>query len=162
MPDALELPGTRRPVVIEVCAGLALIRELVPNGIPCLPAVVGALDNLPEPTGVLGRIDPVGVSRRPLDVVDVPAGEVRSADVPLLALGIRGHHECALVRANQYPNSAHASLLPESSFHALREYGTAADLSRDLFVLDRDVNVVGGGLRPGHRRRPDDRDECEF
>src|ERR1700730_18449398 len=124
MPDALELPGTRRPVVIAMGAVNVHIRELVPYGIPCLRAVVGALDNLPEPTGVLGGIDRVGVSRRPLDVVDVPAGEVRSADVPLLALGIRGHHECTLVRANQYPNSAHASLLPESSLRALREYGT--------------------------------------
>src|SRR6202171_2987677 len=106
MPDALELPGTRRPVVIEVCAGLALIRELVPNGIPCLPAVVGALDNLPEPTVVLGRIDPVGVNRRPLNVVDVPAGEVRSADVPLLALCIRGQHEGTLMRPNQHSTSA--------------------------------------------------------
>src|ERR1700694_3171217 len=124
MPDALELPGTRRAVVIEVRAGCALVRELVSDRIPGLASVVRALNDLPEPAGVLGGIDPVGVDRRPLDVVDVPAGDVRSADVPLLALGIRCHHECALVRPNQYPNSAHASLLPESSLRALREYGT--------------------------------------
>src|ERR1700730_18283517 len=97
MPDALELPGTRRAVVPEVRAGRPLVRELVSDRIPGLASVVRALNDLPEPAGVLGGIDPVGISRRPLDVVDVPAGEVRSADVPLL---------------------------PESSFHALREYGT--------------------------------------
>src|ERR1700682_829657 len=124
MPDALELPWARRAVVVEVRAGCALVGKLVAYGIPGHTPVVGALDDLAEPARVLGGIDPVRVNRRPLDVIDVPAGEVWAADVPLLALCVRCHHERALVGPNQYTNSAHASLLPESSLRALREYGT--------------------------------------
>src|SRR6202035_5235938 len=54
---------------------------------------------------------PVRIGRRALHVVHLPAREVRPADVPLVALAVRLHHERALARADQYPNSAHRSLL---------------------------------------------------
>src|SRR5713101_4217103 len=111
--------GTGRPL------GRSLVLAQRGQLLPVLAAVVGALNDLPEPTRVLCGIDPVRVNRRALDVVDIPASKVRAADVPLLALRVRGHDERPLMRTNQYPNSAHASLLPESSLPALREYGTS-------------------------------------
>src|SRR4030081_1190632 len=132
MPDALELPRARRAVVPEVRAGRALVDELVPDRIRGLAAICGALDELPEPAGVLRGIDPVGINRRSFHVVDIPAGKVRTADVPLLALRFRRHDEGAIVGANHSPNSAHASLLPESSLRALREYGTSPSMPGSL------------------------------
>ena len=49
MPDSCELPRVRRPVVPLVRAGHAVVLELVPDGLPGRPPVVGALDELPEP-----------------------------------------------------------------------------------------------------------------
>src|SRR5256886_6292370 len=111
VPDSLELEGARPSVIPFMRAGLAVVGELALHRLPGLAPVVRALDNLAEPAGVLRRVEPVRISRRALDVVDLPAGEVRTADVPLLALRVRCHDERALVRANQYPNPAHSSLL---------------------------------------------------
>ena len=107
MPDALELPGMRRAVVPLVRAGDAVVDELVAHRLPGLAAVVGALDHLPEPAAGLRRIQPVRIGGRSLDVVDLPAREVGTADVPLFALAVRRQDECALARADQYPYPAH-------------------------------------------------------
>jgi hypothetical protein len=48
-------------------------------------------------------------------MVDLPAREVRPADVPALALAVRFENEGALSRANQYPYLAHPSLLSKLS-----------------------------------------------
>ena len=113
MPDALELPGMRRAVVPLVRAGDAVVDELVAHRLPRLAAVVGALDQLPEPAAGLRRVQPVRIDGRALQVIDLPAREVRAADVPLLALAVRRQDERALARANQYSYSAHPhSFLP--------------------------------------------------
>ena len=112
MPDALELPGVLRAVVPLVRAGDAVVGELVADRLPRLAAVVGALDQLPEPAAGLRRIQPIRVDGRALEVVDLPARKVGAADVPLLALAVRCQDERALARANQYPYSAHPGLLP--------------------------------------------------
>src|SRR5437660_1602655 len=52
--------------------------------VPCLAAVVGALNDLAEPPAGLRNVDPIGIYRRALHVVDLPAGEVGSTDIPLL------------------------------------------------------------------------------
>ena len=44
-------------------------------------------------------------------MVDLPAGEVRAADVPFFALAVRGQDERALARADQNPYLAHLFLL---------------------------------------------------
>ena len=111
VPDALELPRVRRAVVPLVRARLAVVGELVADRLPCLAAVVGSLDELPEPARGLRRVQPVRVDRRALHVVDLPAPEVRAADVPLAALGIRRQDERALACSHQHPYSAHRSLL---------------------------------------------------
>ena len=111
MPDPLELPGMRRAVVPLVRAGDAVVDELVAHRLPGLAAVVRALDQLPEPAAGLRRIQPIRVGRRSLEVIDLPAPEMGTADVPLLALSVRRQDECALARADQYPYFAHPRLL---------------------------------------------------
>ncbi len=113
MPDALELPGVRRAVVPLVRAGDAVVDELVADRLPGLAAVVGALDQLPEPAAGLRRIQPIRIDGRSLEVVDLPAPEVGAADVPPFALAVRRQDERALPRTHQDPYSAHVVLLVE-------------------------------------------------
>ena len=139
VPDALELPRVLRAVVPlvrgERLAGLGrrVVDELVALAlghavrrrgrlagrrarlVPRLAAVVGALDDLPEPAAGLRRVDPVRIDGRALEVVDLPAGEVRAADVPPLSLAVRRQDERALARADQDSYPAHPLLLPEPS-----------------------------------------------
>ncbi len=113
VPDPLELPRVRRPVVPLVGAGGAVVGELVAHRRPGRAAVVGALDHLPGPAAGLRGVQPVRVGRRALHVVDLPAREMRPADLPLLPLAVRGQDERALARARQYPYTAHpCSLQP--------------------------------------------------
>ena len=98
VPDPGELPRVRRAVVPLVRARLALVAEIVADRLPGRPAIVGPLDHLAEPAAALRGVEPVRVGRRPLDVVDLPAGEMRPADLPLLALAVRSQHERALAR----------------------------------------------------------------
>ena len=90
MPDALELPGMRRAVIPQVRARRAGVLEFVADRLPRLAAVIGALDHLPEPAAGLRRKQPVRVNGRPLEVINLPAREVGAADIPLLALAVRG------------------------------------------------------------------------
>src|SRR5438105_15619570 len=69
VPDTLELKRPRRAVIVLVGAGLALVHELVAHRLPGLPAVVGALDQLPEPAGRLRGIDAVRIGGSTLDVI---------------------------------------------------------------------------------------------
>ena len=78
---------------------------------PGLAAVIGPLNDLPEPSAGLRGIDSVGVNRRTLQVIELPPGKVRAAYFPVFALAIRREDESALASANQYTNSAHLKLL---------------------------------------------------
>src|SRR6266849_3240703 len=125
MPDAFELPGVLRavePLVrCERLAGLrgSVVDELValplghtagarrrlagrrPRLVPGFAAVIGALNDLPEPAARLGCIDPIGINRRPLHVIDLPTGKVGAVNIPSLALGVRCEDEGALAGADQ-------------------------------------------------------------
>src|SRR5437016_3378109 len=81
-----------------------------PGRLPRLAAVAGALDDLSEPPARLGRVQPVRVDRRALEVVDLPAREVRATDIPPFALAVRRQDERALARTDQDSYSAHGSL----------------------------------------------------
>src|SRR5947208_12139659 len=94
-------------VVPEVRARDAVIHEPVPHRLPGPAAVVGALDQLPEPAGALRHVQSIRVSGRSLEVVDLPAPEVGATDVPPFALSVRLEDERALACANQYPYPAH-------------------------------------------------------
>src|SRR5579864_577745 len=131
MPDPLKLPGMLRPVIPLVrrqrLAGFGgcVVDELVayarcrtgcgrllrvrPRLMPRFAAVVGTLNDLPEPAGSLGRINAIRVRGRPLEMVDFPAGKVGTADLPFFPLAVRGKNKCALACANQYTDFAHLS-----------------------------------------------------
>src|ERR1700687_151308 len=74
VPDSLELEGTRRPVIPLMCAGFAVVGELALHRLPCLAAVVGALDHLPEPARILRGVQPGRVGRRPPAGGEFPGG----------------------------------------------------------------------------------------
>ena len=119
VPDAGELPGMRRAVVPLVRAGLALVLELVAHGAPGAAAVVGTLDDLPEPVAVLRGVQPLGVGRRALDVKHLPPGEVRAVHAPPAARPVGGQQERALAGTDQNPNRAHRqACLRQSSYFA--------------------------------------------
>src|ERR1700730_15731522 len=120
VPDSLEFEGTRRSVIPLMRAGLAIIGELALHRLPCLAAVVGALDHLPEPARILRGVQPVRVGRRPFDVVDLTSSEVRAGYVPLFAFRVRRHDKRTFVSTDQYAYSAHPSLLPAEN-HAIRQ-----------------------------------------
>src|SRR5438067_10254325 len=107
MPDALELPRPRRPVVLLVGARTALVDELLAGRRPRLAAVVRTLDQLSKPTTRLRRVQPIRISRRSLQVVHLPACKVRAGHVPSVALAIRGQHEGTLLRADENSYLAH-------------------------------------------------------
>src|SRR5262249_21410463 len=89
MPHPLEFPGMRRAIIPLVRAWQAVVYELIVDGIPGLAAIIRSLDHLPEPSARLRRIQPVRVGGRALHMVNLPAREERSLDIPLLALTIR-------------------------------------------------------------------------
>src|SRR5215218_6924524 len=114
MPDAGELPGVLRSVIPLVRARNAVVHELIADRLPRPAAIVGTLHCLAEPTAGLRGIEPVRIDRRALQVIHLPAREVRTTHVPPLALLIRRQHERALARTNQNPHATHPRLLPES------------------------------------------------
>src|SRR2546423_7818704 len=87
--------------------GLRGVAEVVADGVPRAAAVVRTLDELAEPPGRLRGVEPVRVGRRALDVVDLPAAEVRPADVPLLAVPVRREDERPLAGPDRYSHSVH-------------------------------------------------------
>ncbi len=84
LPDSLELPGALGAVVELVCGRSAFVDEFVANWRPGAAAVIGALDHLPKPAAGLRSIEPIRIDWRSLDVIDLPTGEMRPADIPAL------------------------------------------------------------------------------
>src|SRR4029434_6194556 len=111
MSDALVIPGVRCAVIPLMRAGDAVIHELVPHWLPRLAPVVGALNLLPKPAAGLRRIQPMRVSGRALEVVDLPTAKIGATDIPPCALGVRPQNERALACPNEYPYHAHSFLL---------------------------------------------------
>jgi len=111
-------------IVPLVCADLAFINELIAltlrhsirtrqlvgvasRSLPGLAAVIGALDDLTEPTARLRSVDAVWINRRAFEVIKFPAREMRAGNVPVLALAVRRQDKRAFFRADQYSDSAH-------------------------------------------------------
>src|SRR5579862_7352737 len=107
MPDAREFPRMRRAVVPLMSAGNCGVVKFVAARFPCFATVIRSLNQLAEPAGGLRRVDPVGVYGRAFEVKHFPAGKVRAADIPLLALAVRRQNERALARSNENSHSAH-------------------------------------------------------
>src|SRR5438105_405922 len=74
---------------------------------PRLAAIVRALDDLPEPPARLRGVNAIRIRRRTLEVIHLPAAEMRAADFPLLAFSIGCENERALLRADENSNAAH-------------------------------------------------------
>ena len=108
MPDARELPRMRRAVIPAVRPRLAVVDEAIAHRLPRLSAIVGSLHDLPEPTRRLRRVQPIGIGRRAFDVIDLPAAEIRAADLPIVALAVGLDHERAFTRTDEYAHAAHA------------------------------------------------------
>src|SRR5438105_1906695 len=103
MPYTLEFPRALRAIEMLVGPHFAFVYEFVAfahrptlrrdkllrlaswSG-PGLPAVVRALDDLPEPTAGLGCINPVGIDRRTFQMVHFPPGKMRTVNLPFFAL----------------------------------------------------------------------------
>src|SRR5262245_36586908 len=102
MPDALELPGMLRTVVKLVRSDVAFVEEHIAlalghsirthqvfgfgsGRVPGFAAVIGALDDLPEPATRLRRVDAIRIRGRALEMIHLPPREVRPADLPILA-----------------------------------------------------------------------------
>src|SRR5271156_4827298 len=109
MPNAFEFPRVRRAVVPLVSSGDAVVRKLVAHRLPRLTAIIGPLHYLPGPATRLRRVDPVRISGRSLQVVDLPSRKVRAVDIPMFALAVRSQDERALPRTHQNPYLAHLS-----------------------------------------------------
>src|SRR6266436_2297790 len=131
MPHSFELPRMLRAVIPLVRGERRcrrVVNELValglgraswsgrltrrrPGLVPCLSAVVRALNDLPEPSARLRSVDAIGINRRAFQVIHLPAREVRTTDIPFFALAVRCKNECALACTYKNSYSTHASLL---------------------------------------------------
>src|SRR5215510_4824099 len=111
MPDSLECPWTGRSVVPLVRAGFANVSELIAYRLPGFTAVVRALDQLAKPSAALRQIEPIRVGGRSFHMINLPACEERTLDLPLLTFAVRCHYECAFACANQYSHLTHFFLL---------------------------------------------------
>src|SRR5882672_827505 len=111
MPHPLELPRMLRAVVKlvrgERLAGLGrrVVRELVALAfghavrgsrfpgrrsglVPGFSAIVGALNDLAEPTTRLRSVYAIGIGERSFHVIHLPARKMGPADVPFFALAV--------------------------------------------------------------------------
>ena len=116
MPHPRELPRVWGPVVPLVRAGHPRVAEVVTGRLPCRSAVVRPLDELAEPRRGLGRVEPVRIRRRTLEVVHLPPAEGGAGNLPLRPLGIRRQDEGALASADQRAYTAHAQNPPRRMF----------------------------------------------
>src|ERR671923_341720 len=135
MPDARELPGVLRAVVPLMGAWHAVVGELVADGLPGLSAIVRPLHDLAVPAGGLRRIQAIRVSRRPVQVVDLPAREQRAFDVPVVPRPVGRQNERALPRAHEEPHSAHCSLPLDFGMTILSNDVRAAGFSTASIIL---------------------------
>src|SRR5690606_40025944 len=71
-----------------------------PLSLPDALPIARALDDLAEPATRLRRVDAVGIRRRSLHVVHLPAREVRPGHGPLLALAVRREEDRKSTRLN--------------------------------------------------------------
>src|SRR5262249_60944951 len=87
----------------------------------CLPAVIGALYQLPRPGAVRRGIKPLCVSGRSFQMEYLRAGKMGASNLPLFAHCIGSQNECTLARTNQYSYTAHLSPMRRASASVLRK-----------------------------------------
>src|SRR4051812_4013641 len=114
MPDPVELPRPQRSVVPLMFARFPLVAEVVADRLPGRTTVIRALNHLTEPPTGLRGIDPVRIQRRRLEVIDLPAGEVRAVDLPVRAAFVRGEDEGPLAGPDENTCATHPLSLSPS------------------------------------------------
>jgi len=139
VPDALELPRVRAAVVVLVRAGHAVIHERIAHRRPRCAAILRPMDHLSEPVARLGGVEPVRVDRGALDMIDLPAAEMGTADVPLSALAVGCQNERALARAYQNSYAAHRRFPPVGIALAQTDLTTR---TIDVQVTDSQISDV--------------------
>src|SRR5215472_9378379 len=88
---------------------LARLGHLLATGrFPSFPAIARALDDLTKPAAGLGSVYPIRIRRRSLEVVHLPTGEMRPANVPFFSFPVRCENERSFARANQHSYLAHS------------------------------------------------------
>src|SRR5918999_4434425 len=128
VPNALEFPGTlravvplmggerrssfRRGVVNKLVArsgrwSVGIGHLLAAGRAPGPAAVVGTLNDLPEPAARLRSVDALRVRGRAFEMVDLPASEVRPVHLPALARAVGSENEGALPRSYEESYTAH-------------------------------------------------------
>src|SRR5437879_12167269 len=103
-----RLPGFRGSVVDKLIAlpfghatGAGLFARRSAWLYPGLAAVIRALNDLPEPAAGLRRIDAIRICGRTVEVIHLPTGKLRSADVTLLPLTIQRKGTCTTAPPQQ-------------------------------------------------------------
>src|SRR5665213_2804203 len=86
-------------------AGDAVVDEFVADGLPRLAAIITSLHRLAEPVVRLRRVDAVRINRRAFQVVELPAAEKGTVDVPRLARAVRVENGSDFACADQYSSS---------------------------------------------------------
>src|SRR6266849_629986 len=76
--------------------------------VPGLPAIVGTLNDLPEPSAGLRRVDAIGIGGRAFQVIHLPARKMGPADIPFFALAVLLQNKCTFARTYQDPHLAHS------------------------------------------------------
>ena len=117
--NLLPVPLFDTPLAPGITKALVTACEL--GVFEALSAQPLSLDDLAKPAAGLRRIDPIGICRRALHVVHLPAGKVGTADVPFVALAICGQDECAFACTCQNSYLAHALLLVKIRVIAMRK-----------------------------------------
>ena len=102
------------PQVKGTCAH-AFVLKLIVDLLPRFAAILRALHLLAEPAAALRDVDSVRIDRRSLEVVDLPAGEMRPADVPASAGAVRRQDEGPLPGAHQHTHCAHETRPPRAA-----------------------------------------------
>ena len=87
-------------VVPLVRAGRPVVFELIADYFPALPAVIGALDDLAEPTAGLRSVDSVWLGGRALEMINFPTRKMRAAHIPPPAAAIGSQNERAFFCAD--------------------------------------------------------------
>src|SRR5215203_5106569 len=105
MPHTSELPGMLGSVKPLMRPRIVGVIKCVADDLPGLATIVRALHGLTEPAARLGRVDPVRIDWRTLEVIHLPTRKLRLGDDPFLAMLIRLADECPLDRSDQNSNS---------------------------------------------------------
>jgi hypothetical protein len=101
VPDSCEFPGVLGAIVVLVSARVALVEKFVADCLPGPTTVFRTLNDLSEPTGGLRNVQSICVDRGASHVVDLPATEVWTINLPILPALIRREDECTLLSANK-------------------------------------------------------------